>query len=75
MDISYDYYKIFYCVAQCHSFTRAAEMMGNNQPNVTRTINNLEHQLGVTLFERSNRGVKLTPEGESLYKHVALAVE
>lgn len=75
MDIPYDYYKLFYCVAQCRSFTRAAEMIGSNQPNVTRTINNLEHQLGVTLFERSNRGVKLTPEGERLNKHVALAVE
>ena len=27
MDISYDYYRVFYCVAQCRSFTRAAEAL------------------------------------------------
>lgn len=34
--ITYDYYRIFYFVAQYHSFTKAAEVLGNNQPNITR---------------------------------------
>ena len=33
MAVPYDYYRIFYHVAQQHSFTRAAAVLGNNQPN------------------------------------------
>lgn len=74
MNISYDYYRIFYYVARYKSFTKAAEVLVNNQPNITRSMNNLEHQLGCRLFVRSNRGVTLTPEGERLYSHVEIAV-
>ncbi len=41
MAVPYDYYRIFYYVAQHKSFTRAAEVLGNNQPNITRCMNNL----------------------------------
>lgn len=75
MDITYDYYRIFYYVAKYKSFTRAAAILMNNQPNITRAMNNLEHQLGCTLFIRSNRGVELTPEGKKLFSHVAVAYE
>ncbi|MGN0154294.1 MAG: LysR family transcriptional regulator [Lachnospiraceae bacterium] len=73
MDITYDYYRIFYYVAKYKSFTRAASILMNNQPNISRSINNLEKQLGCTLFVRSNRGVTLTPEGKKLYNHVSVA--
>ena len=75
MAITYDYYRIFYAVAQYSSFTRAAEALDNNQPNITRCMNILEHELGCKLFIRSNRGITLTPEGKRLYDHVATAVE
>ncbi len=54
--ITYDYYRIFYYVAQYKSFTRAAEALHNNQPNITRCMNNLESELNCTLFLRSNKG-------------------
>ena len=73
--IVYDYYRIFYFVAQYKSFTKAAEMLHNNQPNVTRCMNNLESELNCKLFIRSNRGVTLTPEGRKLYDHVSIAYE
>ena len=73
--VVYDYYRIFYYVAQYKSFTRAAEVLGNNQPNITRCMNNLENELNCQLFVRSNRGVRLTPEGQKLYEHVAIAFE
>lgn len=73
MDITYDYYRIFYYVAKYKSFTRAASILMNNQPNITRSMNNLEKQLGCTLFVRSNRGITLTPEGKKLYNHVSVA--
>ena len=75
MNISYDYYKIFYFVARYGSFTRAAEVLMNNQPNITRSIKNLEGELGCTLFVRSNKGVTLTAEGEKLFIHISAAVE
>ncbi len=75
MFISYDYYKVFYYVAKCGSFTRAADILLNNQPNLTRAIKNLEQELGCTLFERSNKGVTLTDAGERLFLHVSAAVE
>ena len=73
--ITYDYYRIFYYVAQYKSFTRAAEALHNNQPNITRCMNNLESELNCTLFLRSNKGITLTPEGKRLYEHVAIAYE
>lgn len=75
MYINYDYYRVFYYVAKYQNFTHAANILVNNQPNITRTIKNLENELGCTLFVRSNRGVTLTPEGQKLYAHVRIAVE
>ena len=70
MVISYDAYRTFYTVAKLGSFTRAANALMSSQPNLTRTIRNLESVLGCTLFVRSNRGVSLTPEGEKLFARV-----
>ena len=55
-----DYYRIFYYVAQYQSFSKAAEILGNNQPNLSRCMNLLESELGCKLLVRTNRGVSLT---------------
>lgn len=75
MYISLDAYRVFFYVAKYRSFTRAAEMLYSNQPNVTRTIKKLEQSLGCALFHRSSRSVQLTPEGEELYARVSLAMQ
>jgi len=75
MYISYDYYRIFYYVAKCGSFTQAANLLMSNQPNLTRAIKSLESSLGCTLLERSNKGVRLTEEGEKLYENISVAIE
>ena len=75
MNISYDYYRVFYYTAKFQSVTKAAEFLMSNQPNVSRVIKSLEHSLGCELFMRSHKGVKLTPEGEALFAHVRIAVE
>ena len=74
MDIPLDYYRVFYYVARFRSITQAARALGSNQPNVTRTIQQLERAAGCRLFERSHRGVTLTPEGETLYPHIEKAM-
>lgn len=75
MNINYEYYRTFYYAARYKSLTRAARVLFSNQPNVTRTINKLEKELGCQLFVRSRNGLTLTPEGEKLYAHVHIAVE
>lgn len=75
MEITYDYYRIFYYVATYKSFSKAAKALMSNQPNITHFMNNLENQLGCKLFVRSNRGVTLTPEGQKLYQHISVAYQ
>lgn len=75
MNISYDSYRIFYYAAKYQGFTQAANVLGGSQSNITRSVRNLEAELGCTLFVRSNRGARLTPEGEKLYAHIAQAFE
>lgn len=77
MNISYDYYRVFYYAAKYENFTKAAKALMSNQPNVTRTIRKLEEALGCRLFIPSghrNR-LQLTPEGRQLYGHIAVAFE
>ena len=74
MNVNFEYYKIFYYVARYHNFTKAAKVLGNSQPNVTRSMNCLEQQLGRILFVRTNRGVQLTRDGEQLYSYVEAAM-
>lgn len=74
MNISYDWYKIFYCVAECGSITVAAEKLFVSQPAVSQTIKQLEETLGCSLFLRTSKGVRLTAEGELFYKYISDAV-
>ncbi len=75
MNTNFENYKTFYFVAKYRNITAAAEVLFSEQPNVTRAIKNLERDLGCVLFTRSNKGVTLTPEGETLYRRVAIAYE
>ena len=75
MNISYDSYRVFYYAAKFRSFSQAAAALYSNLPNVTRMIRKLESELGCALFFRSPQGVRLTPEGEKLYTHIAVAFE
>ena len=74
MNVNFEYYKIFYYVAKYRNFTRAARVLGNSQPNITRAMNCLEQQMQSTLFIRTNRGVQLTSEGEKLYNYISAAM-
>ena len=58
--------KLFRTAAAVCNFTEVAAMSGMTQPNVTKQIANLERRLGVQLFLRTGRNVRLTPAGEVL---------
>ena len=58
--------RYFVAVARTLSFTKAAAEVHIAQPPLSRQVANLEAELGVGLFERSPRGIKLTPAGALL---------
>lgn len=74
MSISYDWYKIFCCAAECKSITVAAEKLFISQPAVSQTVKQLEEALNCALFLRTAKGIKLTAEGEMLYKYASMGV-
>lgn len=65
---SLDLLKGFEAAARNLSFTKAAAELFVTQSAVSRQIQALEDQLGVTLFRRSHRELRLTEEGQTLYK-------
>lgn len=68
-------YRIFYAVANTGNISKAAKELYISQPAISKSIQKLEENIGVRLFERSSRGVTLTPEGQLLYTHVKSAFE
>jgi LysR family transcriptional regulator, transcriptional activator of the cysJI operon len=58
--------QVFNTVASEGSFSRAARRLLLTQPAVSQHIRDLEAGLGVALFQRSQRGARLTPAGETL---------
>ena len=63
--------RYFVALAELRNFSRVAEQYYVAQAAVTYQIKNMEKELGVKLFERSTRSVKLTPAGHNLYMDVA----
>ncbi|MBI1777439.1 MAG: LysR family transcriptional regulator [Proteobacteria bacterium] len=59
-------------VAEHRSIGKAAAALGLTQPALSKSIRRLEHELGVTLFERQPRGVTPTEFGEILLRHAKL---
>jgi DNA-binding transcriptional LysR family regulator len=56
-------------VARHQNFTRAAEEISVSQSSLSQQINKLESELGVRLFDRTTRKVKLTPAGVDFVRH------
>ena len=58
----------FMLTAECRNVTEAAERLHMAQPPLSRALRALEDELGVTLFSRSNKGMRLTDAGRILYE-------
>ena len=68
--VNLELYKIFLTVANEKNITKASIKLNLTQPAVTKHIKNLENMLQVKLLRRSNHGVILTKEGQSLYQDI-----
>jgi DNA-binding transcriptional LysR family regulator len=70
-DIDWTDLQIFMNAARAGSFNAAAETAPLNQSTISRRIVNLEGQLGIMLFNRTARGITLTPTGEAIIELVS----
>lgn len=75
MNSNFELYKIFYTVAKNGSITKAAEELFISQPAVSKSIKNLETNIGGNLFNRTKKGVVLTEEGKEFYNYIKKAIE
>lgn len=75
MNIDYELYRIFYEVAKSGNITHASRKLNISQPAISKSIKNLESQLGGDLFVRTQKGVVLTEEGKIFYEHIKNAIE
>ena len=67
--------KYIIAVADTHHFGQAAERCFVSQPTLSGQIKKLEEELGVTIFERTNRAVEVTPVGEAILAHARQMME
>lgn len=62
-------------IADCGSMNEAAKRLYVSQPNLSAVVKELEKEIGLTIFLRSNRGIRITPEGEQFIGYARQVVE
>lgn len=68
--------KYIVTVAECGNITEAAEKLFIAQPSLTSAIHNIEEEMGITAFIRSNKGVELYKgQGETLLSYARQILE
>jgi DNA-binding transcriptional LysR family regulator len=73
--MDWDDFKFFTAVAHSGSVRAAAQQLGVHASTVTRRIDQFENRLGVHLFNRSSRGLTITPEGAEVIQRVERIAE
>lgn len=63
-----DLFRVFVRVAECSSFTRAADRLGMPRSSVSAAMAELENRIGARLLNRTTRKVSLTPDGAAFYE-------
>lgn len=64
----------FQMASRLKNITRAAQRLRVSQPNITVAIKKLEAELGIQLFDRSQKRLTLTPEGKVFLKRIEVAL-
>ncbi len=66
--------RYFQKLAELQHYTKAAKELFITQPTLSDSIASLEEELGVSLFQKEGRNIKLTKYGREFYQHVSLAL-
>lgn len=73
--VNLELYRVFYTVAKCGSLTKAAQELYISQPAVSQSIKQLESRLGVSLFNRTHKGMELSASaGKLIFQKVEEAL-
>ncbi len=72
--MNYNYLRYFSVLAQLEHYTLAAARLGISQPSLSSAIHHLETELGVPLFEKVGRNIRLTEEGRFYREKVDAAL-
>ena len=56
-------------ISRTKSISKAAENLYMGQPNLSRAIKELEESIGITIFERTSKGIHVTPDGEEFLQY------
>ena len=62
-------------IAKYNSMNKAAKELFVSQPNMSETVKALEEELGIKIFNRSNRGIIVTPEGEEFLSYARQVID
>ena len=62
-------------IADCGSMNEAAKQLFLSQPSLSETVKELENEIGIDIFLRSNRGIVITPEGEEFLGYARQVIE
>ena len=62
-------------VADTKSMNEAARSLFITQPSLSASVKELENEIGIELFKRTNRGITVTPEGEEFLGYARQVVE
>lgn len=73
--MNYNYLRYFSVLAQVEHYTLAAARLEISQPSLSSAIHNLENELGVKLFEKVGRNIRLTEQGRYFQKKVDAAMD
>ena len=64
-----EYLQSFYTTVKYNSISKAAQILHLTQPGLSGQLKSLENELGVSLLNRSNKGVELTEEGKVVFNY------
>ena len=73
--MNYNQLVYFSTLAHIEHYTKAAEILGISQPSLSHAISNLENELGIYLFEKQGRNVRLTRYGKIYLSYVDSALD
>lgn len=62
-------------IADCNSMNEAAKELFISQPSLSASVRDLENEIGITIYKRTNRGIIITPEGEEFLGYARQVAE